>query len=183
MPTSRPYVGGDGNLYQRSLTDASAGTTSSPDVAFFALESSVDLGVKNDSVATTDTGNFSLIALVKRALQGLTFLTLTFTRPTIITVTGTVSSSEDTTIVSAPGAGLSIYITHLLLQNESLAATTILLKDSNIRLRCLTQSQGDGLAWTFPERRELKLATNTPLILNLSTNNSCGYSIAYYISS
>lgn len=180
MTTPRPYIGGDGNLYQRSLTDTSAGTTDNPDVAYFALESSADLGATNDSAATTDTGTFSLIALFKRSLQSLTSLIALFTRPTITYITGTISTSGDNTIVAAPGSGLSIYITHLVLQNESATATTIILKDSGNRMRYLGQTQGSGLVLTFPERREIKLAVNTALILNLSGANSCGYSIGYY---
>jgi hypothetical protein len=182
MPTPRPYIGGDGNLYQRSLTDASTGTITNPDVAFFALESSADLGAKNDSAATADTGTFSLIALVKRSLQSLTSLINIFTRPTIIYSTGTVATSGDNTIIPAPGSGLSIYITHLVIQNESATTTTIILKDSSNRLRIL-QDQRDSLDLIFPERREMKLSINTALILNLSGANACNYSIGYYTGS
>lgn len=140
----------------------------------------VAFGATTDSVAGSDTATASLIALFKRSLQSLTSLINIFTRPTIVYVTGTISSSGDNTIVSAQGAGVSIYITHLVIQNESSTATTIILKDSSNRLRCLGQSQGNGLALTFSERREIKLAANTALILNLSGANSCGYSIGYY---
>ena len=182
MPNSRSYIAGDGNLYQRSLTDASAGTMTNPDVAFFALESSTDLGLKNDSAATSDTGTFSLIALVKRSLQSLTSLINIFTRPAIIYVTGTVASNGDNPVISAPGVGLSIYVTHLVIQNESATTTTTILKDSSNRLRIL-QAQRDTLNLIFPERRELKLPTNTALTLNLSGANTVGYSIGYYTGS
>ena len=95
-------------------------------------------------------------------------------------MSATIATSGDNTIVAAPGSGLSIYITHLVLQNESTTATTIILKGSSDLLRWLGQIQGSGLALTFPERREIKLATNTALILNLSGANSVGYSIGYY---
>jgi hypothetical protein len=179
MPNSRSYIAGDGNLYQRSVTDASAGTIANPDVMFFALESSADLGAKNDGAATSDTGTFSLIALVKKLLQSLTSLINIFTRPTIIYVTGTVANSGDNTVISAPGSGLSIYITHLVIQNESATTTTTILKDSNNRLRIL-QAQRDTLSLVFPERGGLKLSTNTALTLNLSGANTVGYSIGYY---
>jgi hypothetical protein len=102
------------------------------------------------------------------------------TRPTIFYSTGTISSSGDNTIISAPGAEISIYITHLILQNESSSSTTIILKDSANRLRCIAPFQGDGIAINFSEKRDFKLAVNQPLILNLSAANSCGYSIGYY---
>ena len=101
-------------------------------------------------------------------------------KPTITYVSATIATSGDNTIVAAPGSGLSIYITHLGLQNESTTATTIILKGSSDLLRWLGQIQGSGLALTFPERREIKLATDTALILNLSGANSVGYSIGYY---
>lgn len=101
-------------------------------------------------------------------------------RPNIFYSTGTIASSGDNTIISAPGVGISIYITHLMLQNESNNALTIILKDSANRLRCIAPFQGNGIALTFGEKRDFKLAVNTALILNLSAANSCGYSIGYY---
>lgn len=97
-------------------------------------------------------------------------------------ITGTIASSGDNTIIASPGAGLSIYITRLIIQNESSTATTIILKDSSSnKLRILAQSQGDGIAQAYSERREIQLAQNSPLIFNLSGANSVGYSIGYYI--
>jgi hypothetical protein len=58
MPTPRPYVGGDGNLYQRSLTTASAGSTDDPDVAHFALNYSEESPITG---ATIPTGGIGII--------------------------------------------------------------------------------------------------------------------------
>ena len=103
-----------------------------------------------------------------------------FVRPAIIDIAGVISTTGDNTIIASPGVGLSIYVTRLMVQNESSALTTIILKDSGNKLRIVAASQGDGIALPFPERREIKLAANTPLILNLSGANSVGYSIGYY---
>lgn len=102
-------------------------------------------------------------------------------RPNIIYLSGVISASGDNTIISAPGENFAIWVTHLILQNESATATTIILKDSANRIRCLGQLQGDGLSLVLPVGREIRLVTNTPLILNLSGANNCGYSIGYYI--
>ena len=92
------------------------------------------------------------------------------------------ASNGDNPVISAPGVGLSIYVTHLVIQNESATTTTIILKDSSDKLRIL-QAQRDSLDLIFPERREMKLSINTALILNLSGANACGYSIGYYTGS
>jgi hypothetical protein len=59
---------------------------------------SVDLGVKADTVATTDTGTFSLIALIKRMVQRLTSILSTQTvsivvAPSVIAI-GTTSAQS-----------------------------------------------------------------------------------------
>jgi hypothetical protein len=64
---------------------------------------SVDLGVKTDTVATTDTGTFSLIALLKRVLQRLTAILSTQT--VAITVTPSVvtigAASEQSSVINS----------------------------------------------------------------------------------
>lgn len=97
-------------------------------------------------------------------------------------VTGTVTNIGDNQIVAAPASNQSIYVSHIVLQNESSAALTILVKDVQPVLRCLAQSRGDGLAWVFPATKDMKLAAGTALFLNLSAAQPCGYSIGYYIA-
>jgi hypothetical protein len=97
-------------------------------------------------------------------------------------LTSTTASSGDNTLVAAPGAGLQIVITALILQNESTTATTLIVKaGATAVLRVLCQNQGDGLALTFPPGQGLALGSNAALVLNLSGANSCGYSITYYV--
>jgi pectate lyase len=190
-----PYIDGTGTIRQRALSATSAGTTNNPDVAIFEINGSIT--ASNPSVVATG-GTVPADATLIGASDGTNLQALRATnatpmgterglivrnipeKPTITSVSGTIAISGDNTIVAAPGSGLSIYITHLVLQNESTTATTIILKGSSNLLRCLGQTQGSGLALTFPERREIKLATNTALILNLSGANSVGYSIGYY---
>ncbi len=94
----------------------------------------------------------------------------------------TTSTSGDNTLVAAPGAGLQIVITSLILQNESATATTLIVKaGSSAILRVLCQNQGDGLTFIPPAENPLALGANTALVLNLSGANACGYSITYYV--
>lgn len=84
--------------------------------------SSVDLGVKADVVATSDTGTFSLIALFKRLLAKFP------SNPKGIRVRGQTASMTGTTptqVIAAPGAGLHlviksvlVYCTHATVQTE-----------------------------------------------------------------
>lgn len=100
----------------------------------------------------------------------------------VLDTTGTVASSGDNTIITSPGAGLSIHITRLLIQNQTTTETTIILKDSiSNKLPILAPTKGDGIAQVYSERSEIKLAQNNPLILNLSGANSISYSIGYYV--
>jgi hypothetical protein len=97
-------------------------------------------------------------------------------------ITSTTASSGDNTLVAAPGAGLQIVITTLILQNESASATTLIVKaGATAVLRVLCQNQGDGIALTYPPGQGLALGSNAALVLNLSGANSSGYSITYFI--
>ena len=100
-------------------------------------------------------------------------------------VSGTASSNGDNTIIAAPGTtGGRIVITDVVLQNESSTPTTMILKDGvggTVKLRCLAQNQGDGIAMVYAPDSRPKLTANTLLDLNLSGANSCGYTIGYYL--
>jgi len=101
---------------------------------------------------------------------------------TQLKLTSTAASAGDNTLIAAPGSGVQIVISSLILQNESTTATTMILKaGSTAIMRILGQNQGDGLALVFPAERCLAIGDNAALVLNLSGANSCGYSIIYYL--
>jgi hypothetical protein len=110
---------------------------------------------------------------------------MSWTKPPNLELTklcGATATSGDNTLVVAPGAGLQIIVSSLVLQNESSTATTLIVKaGATAVLRILCQSQGDGLALVFPPGSELRLGSNAALVLNLSGANACGYSIMYYV--
>ena len=97
-------------------------------------------------------------------------------------ISGTKDTSGDNELIPAPGAGKRIVVTSFVIQNESSSATTMILKDgSSNKWRFLGQNQGDYLSKDFGLKQEWRLTANQALNLNLSGNNQCGYSIAYFI--
>jgi hypothetical protein len=110
-------------------------------------------------------------------------LTSAASEKTLLTSSGTASSSGDNTLISAPGAGVKLVIVGVTLQLEGSTATTLRLTNGaggSTISRVLAQNQGDGLALTFPIDARPKLSTNIALVLNLSGANACGYTIWYY---
>ena len=97
-------------------------------------------------------------------------------------VCSTASAAGDTAVVAAPGAGYRLVVTSFVIQNESAAATTMLLKSGSVVCwRCLGQNQGDGLSKDFAVGHSWRLAENAALNLNLSGANQCGYSVSYFV--
>jgi hypothetical protein len=137
-----------------------------------------DIGLASDAAATSDTANATLISLFKRLLQRLTTL---FGKPAITILAGILNSSGDTTLIAAPGTGISINIAYLKVQLEGTSTTTVILKSgANARERVLCTSQGDGLIVNYFPNRELQLDANTALIINLSGANSINYTFHYF---
>lgn len=82
-------------------------------------------------------------------------------------------------LVPTPDKG-HIVITAFQLQNESSAATTIILRNGTREIwRVLGQNQGDGCGYNFGSG--LHLNEGLDLNMTVSGANSCGYNIAYYI--
>lgn len=95
-------------------------------------------------------------------------------------MTGTAASSGDNTLIAAPGAGLQLVISGLIIQNESSTATTGIIKfGSTAKMRSLFQAQGDGVVRDLVPAWEV--GNNAALVLNLSGANSHGYSVSYWI--
>jgi hypothetical protein len=93
-----------------------------------------------------------------------------------------ISTSGDNEIIAAPGAGLRIVVSDVIIQNESSTATTALVKNGATTIkRILMQNQGDGIAFAFARGREWRLTANAALNVNLSGANSVGVSVSYYL--
>jgi hypothetical protein len=96
--------------------------------------------------------------------------------------TGTVNSSGDNVILPAPGSGSRYVIRSFVIQDESATPAVLRLVDgSNGKgWRYLAQNQGDHLAMTFSPDSEWIITDNAQVKLNLSTSESCGYTLHYY---
>jgi len=99
---------------------------------------------------------------------------------TITTVTGTVATSGDTTLVAAPGAGNRLVVDDVFVQLEAATATVVLLKNSATTIwRFRMVADGDYARLDFPEGKEIRLMENGALVLNLSGANQVGYTVRY----
>jgi len=99
-------------------------------------------------------------------------------------ITGTISTSGDNTIISAPTANQHIIIDELSIQNEAATANTVILKDGATAFaRQLLQNQGASFAHypTDPPAQMWELSLGAAFVLNLSAATAVGYSITYRI--
>lgn len=136
------------------------------------------LALRRDSLATLTPADGDYTRLLVNARGALH---VSQESQALLDVNGTTSSSGDNTIISAPGGGLRLVISTLIIQNESSTATTYIWKDgSTNRGRIRAQNQGDGVALVFPAGRGLRLTANTAFVLNLSGANATGYTIYYF---
>ena len=132
------------------------------------------IGLPNDSPATSNSGTFSLVALIKRFLTSIS--------ATRINARVVFASSGDNTIVAAPGAGLRIVITALRIQNNTDIATTVLIRDGATTLAgVVTTVAGTGIDDDFTYGNEIRLSANTALVMNLSAANQHSTSVRYYV--
>jgi hypothetical protein len=99
----------------------------------------------------------------------------------LLYLTGTTAVAGQTQLVAAPGAGVRIVVSSIMVQNESAVATTVQVQAGGaVTMRALLQTQGAALSGSFLAGREWKLPANTALNVNLSGANSHGYSVSYY---
>ena len=120
MPTSRIYIGGDGNPYQRSLTNSSAGTTSNPDVAHFALNYSEENPITGATMPTGGVGIIGWLSAIWRQLSG-NQRTPGFLNTT---TTGTITAGAKFVNIKNVGSAVGTVLTADLPAGESLSFAT-----------------------------------------------------------
>ena len=120
MATPRIYIGGDGNPYQRSLTNSSAGTTDNPDVAHFALDYSEESPITGATMPTGGIGVIGWLSAIWRQLSGNErtpgFLSTT--------TTGTIAAGAKFVVIKNIGSAVGTVLTVNLPIGESLNFTT-----------------------------------------------------------
>ena len=101
----------------------------------------------------------------------------------ILCKAGTVATSGDNTLITAPGTGLRIVLVSWSWWNESSTDTTAILKSTSLGSidRYVQTAKGSGKIVDLGDSYVVKLAENEALLLNLSGANSHGYSVRYFI--
>lgn len=120
MPTPRLYIGGDGNPYQRSLTNSSAGTTSNPDVAHFALNYSEESPITGATMPSGGIGTIGWQSAIWKQLAGVQrtpgFLNAT--------TTGTITAGAKSVNIKNVGSAVGTVLTVNLPVGETLSFAT-----------------------------------------------------------
>ncbi len=95
---------------------------------------------------------------------------------------GTTNALGDNIVLATPGSGWQYIVAKLAVHNESTTATTVIVKfgSREVWRIYLAATAGDGKVLDFPAPDRLEGRDNQPLILNLSDDNSVGYSVQYY---
>jgi hypothetical protein len=196
MP-SVPYIAGNGASRERA-TISGAGTTANPDVMQFESTAigaisdtasnsgnvslvslikglNASIGTTSDAAATTDTGTFSLISLIKR------LLTETSAIPSMVFATGTITTAATTAVIPAT-AGSSIYVSFIRVELEGTTAQTITIRDgATDRIRVFLATQGSARDISLSANREFKLTANTALNLVSTAASTFNYTIGYFV--
>jgi len=95
---------------------------------------------------------------------------------------GTVNAAGVNQLIAAPPAGHRIVVRYFVIQNESVVATTLSLRNGGVpTYRYLAQYQGDGLAAFFTAGDDWELSAAVPLNLFLSGANLHGYSVGFWV--
>jgi hypothetical protein len=97
-------------------------------------------------------------------------------------VTVNATASGDTTVISAPGAGVSIHVCKASVHNRDTANRVVSLRDGaggTIRWRAEIASEGGGSLIDFGDRG-WKLTANTALVVNLDAAGNCDVNVTEY---
>lgn len=96
---------------------------------------------------------------------------------------GAITALADTPVIAAPGAGLRLYITHLLVTNShATVGTVVQIKDGGTMIY-EGYARQDGGGFSIPLPAPLRLSVNTPLnAANLTNGSNIYVSASGYIA-
>src|SRR3972149_127869 len=98
--------------------------------------------------------------------------------PTRINVT----ASGDTTLLAAPGGGLSIYVTGIMASNQGASKIRALVREGAAgTIRCGGTLAGNGDGYVFPYTPAWKLPANTALVANLGAAGDVDYTVHFFV--
>lgn len=127
----------------------------------------VTQGAKANAVATTDTGTFSVVSLVKRLLLRLTAL-FDHNGVRLAGATASMTGTASTAVLAAPGAGFHLVVDAITAHNtHATQDTEIAILDGaaelfRVYVKAGTATGGNGPV-VIPMPRGLQLTTNTAL--------------------
>lgn len=102
------------------------------------------------------------------------------TLPTLLTASGTLSAGDNTGLIAAPGAGLRVYLTSVMMQNTSANAQSLILKSATTeKKRVYCKNQGDGIAISH---NPLPLPMGVNEAVNITATDTGAYSFTYYVA-
>jgi len=109
--------------------------------------------------------------------------TIAIQQPTLLFATGTVSSSGNNSLITAPVGGVQqIKIVALQIQNESLNETLAILYFGAVaKWRFLSKEKGTGFILPIEPGHVWNVGAGNALVLNLNGANTFGYNIVYYV--
>ena len=135
----------------------------------------LDLGVKADAVATTDTGTFSVISFIKRGLQNWTSLLAKI--PTLVSGRIPVDGSGVTQPISGTvtaNTGLTQPLTDTQLRATAVSVSTIPAQGTTVSLASFTSTTpSTSLVSTVAGRKVLTVFNEGAGVLYISAGGSC----------
>lgn len=144
------------------------------------------LGAKADAAATTDTGTFSQIALLKRLLQYMSDTTAVSTMPIPTTpvsgaITTAMTGTTSTSLLAAPGASLYNYITCIIVSNaHATVGTDVVIQDGASGTTLMTIPAAavyGGAVITLPTPLKQPTANTALYCANVTTGASTKVSV------
>jgi len=93
-----------------------------------------------------------------------------------------VTASGDTTLIAAPGGGLSIYVTGIMASNQGASKIRALVREGAAgTIRGGGTLAGNGGGYVFPYAPAWKLPANTALVANLSAAGDVDYTVHFFV--
>lgn len=93
------------------------------------------------------------------------------------------TASGDTTVLAAPTAGNSIYVTSVMVSNQATAKNRVLLKEGAAgAARCGGTAAADGGGFVFPFNPPWKLPAATALVVNLGGAGDIDVTVHYFVA-
>lgn len=162
------------------------------DDTIFADDAAVTLGTSKGSIAAgvavqTDGTDPSAVsaeadaAALRTDMQRILLVNMTHPRGTTVSA-DYASAQTNTSVIAAPGSGLSIYITDIMCSNGATAGNVTLLDGSGGSVKWEAYPAINGGAVLSGLRQPIRLTANTALCITSTTVTTHSIFIGYYVA-